>query len=137
MIAYCTLITTAVTSLQAFFEPEQAEPAPSGDARHPALLGRLPAARRGRLLHLCVRDHYVEVTTDKGTTMVLMRLSDAVRETAPIAGVQVHRSHWVARDAVRRSLREGGRLKIELETGIRVPVSRSFAGDAREAGLIG
>lgn len=102
----------------------------------PAILERLPLPQRGRLLHIAVSDHYVDVTTDKGTTLVLMRLSDAIRETAPIKGLQVHRSHWVALDAVRRSLRQGGKPMLELENGTLVPVSRTYLADARAAGLL-
>ena len=103
----------------------------------PALLDRLPRQQRGRLIHIAVSDHYVDVTTDKGTTLVLMRLSDAMRETAPVAGMQVHRSHWVALDAVRHGIRQGGKPVLELENGILVPVSRSFIEAVKAAGLLG
>jgi DNA-binding LytR/AlgR family response regulator len=99
------------------------------------LLARLPPAKRGRLLHLRVEDHYVEVTTDRGSALVLLRLSDAVAETAGVPGLQVHRSHWVALDAVARAGREGGRPALVLRTGTVVLVSRSFLPAARAAGL--
>lgn len=81
-------------------------------------------------------DHYVDVTTDQGHALVLTRLSDAMRETAPIQGLQVHRSHWVALDAVRRTTRQAGKPMLELENGTLVPVSRSFLPAARAAGLL-
>ena len=48
--------------------------------------------------------NYVEVWTERGTHLVLMRLSDAIRETAGENGLQIHRSHWVALGAVKRTL---------------------------------
>lgn len=102
----------------------------------PAILQRLPHAQRGKLLHLAVSDHYVDVVTDKGHALVLMRMADAMSETAPIAGLQVHRSHWVALDAVKRAIRQNGKPALELANGTMVPVSRSFATAARQAGLL-
>ena len=82
-----------------------------------------------------VEDHYVDIVTDKGKTLVLMRLADAIRETAPIAGLQIHRSHWVARDAVVKVHRSDGKLILELSNGLKLPVSRGYLPAAKEAGL--
>ena len=111
-------------------------PQPIAEPRMPDLLARLPLPKRGRLLHLEVTDHYVEVSTEKGKSLLLLRLSDAIRETAPVKGLQVHRSHWVALDAVRRSSRQAGKPVLELEDGAIVPVSRSFRDAAKAAGLL-
>jgi hypothetical protein len=108
----------------------------ASEPARPALIERLPLHQRGRLLHIAVSDHYVDVTTDKGTALVLTRLSDAIRETAPERGLQVHRSHWVALAAVRRGFRRDGKPMLELENGTQVPVSRSFVSAVREAGLL-
>ncbi len=135
---YCTLIASAVTVLGAVvmrLEPDV--PATVTMPVAPPLLERLPPAQRGRLIHIAVSDHYVDVTTDRGTSLVLMRLSDAIRETAPLAGMQVHRSHWVAIEAVRRSVRRDGKPMLELETGTLVPVSRTYLPAAKAAGLLG
>lgn len=94
----------------------------------PPLIDRLPHAVRGRLSHLSMQDHYVEVHTDKGSTLVLMRLADAIREVGDIPGVQIHRSHWVALDAVT------GRLR-KLADDVTLPVSRSYTDAVRRAGL--
>ena len=101
----------------------------------PALLERLPRPLRGPLWRISVADHYVEVTTDKGSSLVLMRLSDAIKEVAPTAGLQVHRSHWVALDAVRRGTRQNGRPALELVDGSVVPVSRTYLVAVRAAGF--
>lgn len=137
LLVYCTLISMAVTVLSAVLGARPAAAtAPVPKTADPVLLDRLPRPQRGRLLHIAVSDHYVDVTTDRGTTLVLMRLSDAIRETSPVAGLQVHRSHWVALDAVRRSLRQSGKPMLELENGTLVPVSRSYAPAAKASGLL-
>ena len=135
LLVYCPLIALGITVASAL----AATPAPIAEItpQTPTLLERLPRPLRGRLLHLAVADHYVDVTTERGHALVLIRLSDAMRETAPVQGLQVHRSHWVALDAVRRSTRQAGKPVLELENGTLVPVSRSFLPAVRAAGLLG
>lgn len=100
----------------------------------PALLDRLPPEKRGALVRLEVQDHYVLVVTTHGREMLLMRLSDAMRETAPAGGLQVHRSHWVANDGAGRMEREpgrNGRFFLLTADGARIPVSRAKVAAAR------
>ena len=109
---------------------------PSGEAeRPPPLLARLPLEKRGRLISLSVSDHYVDVVTTRGRSMVLIRLKDAIGETAPEPGIRIHRSHWVALAAVERVERRDGRLAIVTGAGEVLPVSRSYQADVRAAGL--
>ena len=111
-------------------------PAPPA-ATHAALLDRLPARSRGDLLHLRMQDHYVEVHTAAGSEMLLLRFRDALREVEDIDGLQVHRSHWVARAAVVGVERQrGGRIALRLVNGAKVPVSRSFAPAVKARGWI-
>jgi len=102
----------------------------------PPILSRLPLDRRGALVALSVQDHYVEVVTTRGRTLVLMRLSDAIGETAPTPGLQVHRSHWIATGQVRAARREGARAVLTMSDGQDIPVSRSRVAAVREAGLL-
>ncbi len=109
-------------------------PGPADEAR-PALLARLPVGCRGPLIALSAEDHYVAIRTERGRALVLMRLADAIREAAPTPGLQIHRSHWVALDAVQRVKRQDGRLAVTLRDGSVLPVSRGFAEAVRNAGL--
>ncbi len=108
---------------------------PAADAGAP-LLERLPAARRGRLLHLQMRDHYVEVHTDRGSDLVLLRFGDALKELGGTEGMQVHRSHWIARTALTKIVRRTGRTVAVLDNGAEVPVSRRYARALREANWV-
>lgn len=100
--------------------PEDPRPAP------PRLFARLPAAVQAPVISVSVRDHYVVVTTAAGQASVLMRFADAITELDGVAGMQVHRSHWVADAAVQGLERRGGRVFIALTGGREVPVSRSY-----------
>lgn len=102
----------------------------------PPILERLPIHLRGSLVALSVQDHYVEVATAKGKSLILMRLGDAIREVGGTRGVQVHRSHCVALEAVSRVNRAGGKVTVELSNGASVPVSRGYLPAAKEAGLV-
>lgn len=99
-------------------------------------LGRaLPRELSGPIVALRAEDHYLRVYTGSGEALIHYRFSDAVRELGD-AGVQVHRSWWVARDAVERVERTGDRQALILRGGVTAPVSRGFAVPARAAGLI-
>lgn len=119
-------------------EPAAMAPAPvsSPVPAPPAILERVPLPQRGRLVALIVEDHYVDIVTDKGKTLVLMRLADAIREAAPVPGLQIHRSHWVALDAVTRTSRSDGKVLLELSNGMKLPVSRGYLPAAKDAGLV-
>jgi len=94
--------------------------------RVPALLRRLPPAKRGRLLRLSAQDHYVEVITDRGHTLIAMRFRDAIAEAAAEPGLQCHRSHWVARHAISEAGRQDNRCGLKLACGTFIPVGRTF-----------
>ena len=100
------------------------------------LMLRLPPEKRGALQYLTMRDHYVEVVTVKGSELVLLRLADAIAEAGRGAGIQVHRSHWVALDAVQTVERLDGKSAIVTKTGARLPVSRTYMPALKEAGLL-
>lgn len=102
----------------------------------PALLDRLPLDRRGALVSLTVEDHYVRVRTTRGESMILMRLSDAIGETAPEPGLRVHRSHWVATRQVTAARRDGDRAILSMAHGGDIPVSRAHIPAIRDAGLL-
>ena len=97
------------------------------------LLSRLPIEKRGAVQYLTMQDHYVEVVTDKGNELLLLRLADAIVELAGVDGMQIHRSHWVALEAVAASRREGGKLLLTMKDGVELPVSRPYVKDVRAA----
>lgn len=96
-------------------------------SRPPPLLARLPPRLKGAKLYAVqAEDHYVRVCTAAGSDLVLMRFADALRELAGVEGAQVHRSWWVARDAVETAGRENGKPVLVLRDGRKVPISRGY-----------
>jgi DNA-binding LytR/AlgR family response regulator len=85
---------------------------------------------------LSVEDHYVRIRTTRGEDMVLMRLTDAIREAAPTPGLRVHRSHWVAIAGVANARRDGDRAILKMIAGGDIPASRSHIPALRQAGLL-
>ena len=55
-------------------------------------------------------------------------------ELEGIDGAQVHRSWWVARDAVEDVKRDGRNLRLVLPGGLEAPVSRARVVELKEAG---
>ena len=89
---------------------------------------RLPLPLRNlSVIALEAEDHYLRVHFVGGqSTLILMRLSDAIAELPADTGAQTHRSWWVAKDAIRRFSKADGRATLTLDGDIEAPVSRSF-----------
>ena len=97
------------------------------DSKPAAILARLPSKLRGaRLLAVQAEDHYIRLHTSAGSDLALLRFSDALAELRGLEGAQVHRSWWVARDAVESLRKENGKPFLLLRDGTKAPVSRTF-----------
>ena len=127
-------VTTIVLLRRRFgLETGPATPEPPS----PRLARRLSEPLQGAaILRLSGRDHSVEVVTDGGTETLRLRLSDAIDEMEPVAGLCTHRSHWVALAAIAGHERKGNRTWLRLVNGDRVPVTRTYAPRLEELGLI-
>jgi hypothetical protein len=101
-------------------------------------LSRLPSSLGRNLLALKAEDHYVRVYTDKGDTLVLCRINDAIAEVSAsgLEGLRVHRSWWVAVKAVQQADIQGRGLLLTLHNGLQVPVSQTYKEFVRRSGLI-
>jgi len=96
---------------------------------------RIPPALGRDLLALEMEDHYLRIHTAAGSDLILLRLRDALAELGSARGRQVHRSWWVAEGAV-QSVERGPRSILVLRNGLRVPVSKSFREQVKEAGWL-
>ncbi|MHA6287267.1 LytTR family DNA-binding domain-containing protein [Maricaulis sp. CAU 1757] len=112
------------------------EAAPAGEVGE-ALLDRLPAGFRGRPIDaLSAEDHYLRVFSCGDSTLIRMRLRDALLAVSAIDGAQTHRSWWVAREAVEAVRRDSGKPELVLKGGTVAPVSRTYAPRLRQAGWL-
>ncbi len=114
-----------------------AKPTTAAPATGPRLLERLPPGQRRAILALETEDHYVRVHSETGSSLILIRMRDAVAEMDGVEGMQVHRSWWVARRAVTGHQSDGRNLRLHLEGGLIVPVARGSVQAVQDAGLLG
>ena len=104
--------------------------------RHLALDQPVQATLAGPVLCLQMEDHYVRVHRPGGSTLELMPLQDAIARYGR-SGLQVHRSWWVAADAVVDADRDGRNWRLRLSNGLVVPVARNRIAAVRQRHLIG
>jgi hypothetical protein len=95
-----------------------------------------PIALAGPVLCLQMEDHYVRVHRGHGSTLELMPLQDAIARYGK-DGLQVHRSWWVAADAVVAAKRDGRNWRLHLINGQAVPVARNRVTAVRARQWIG
>lgn len=116
-----TLIFRAVSlvlSWERIRDGGQVERAPAVDGTVD-FQGKLPRELRGQpVLALSSEDHYLRVHTPRGEALIHMTMAEA-QGLLP-GGFQIHRSHWVAGEAIRKSSGD----KVELVTGLSLPLSR-------------
>lgn len=137
MFAITFTISLIMTALNYFIHwPGKVIPETPATAAHLSVEQNTPAKLAARLplqyqqleiIALEAEDHYLRVHFDDGaSTLILMRLSDAIAELPAALGAQTHRSWWVAKKTVRQMTKGDGRATLTLSTGVSAPVSRSF-----------
>lgn len=119
-LALCLLLS--VVRIFKFTPVGKTAPSPQ---QAPALHRVVPRLS-GSILWINAQEHYVKIVTTKETRTVLYRLSDLVKDLQAYPGMQVHRSHWIAFDAVEEIQKTGQGMKIRLSTGDVIPVSRTY-----------
>ena len=100
------------------------------------LLARARIAADG-LAGIEAEDHYCRVhRRDGGSELIHYRFGDALEEVAVLEGTQVHRGAWVAAAAVEGAARDGRKWRLRLAGGGSVPVSATYAAEARARGWL-
>lgn len=89
-----------------------------------------PPALGDEVLSVSADLHYLHVRIALGRATVLGSLT-AVETHFGNAGLRIHRSHWVARRAIRRVTRGANGWRCELLDGQRLPISRRRAAEVR------
>lgn len=139
---YVFVVTAAVFLIRRALpgiEPDgfQAPSEPTVEAGQPRLLKRLSPAISGDILRLSSRDHHVEVATTSGRETLRLRMADAIDEMEPVDGFCIHRSHWVARNAITGVERKNAhKAYFILSNGERLPISRTYRPKLEEMGLL-
>ena len=97
---------------------------------------RLPDHLLENALCLQMEDHHVRIHAHHRSWLQLATMREAIDQIDPTRGLQVHRSWWVARAAVRDVVEEGRTVRLRLANGIEVPVARSRIAALRSEGWL-
>lgn len=141
---FCVVAAVQLAIVFMLLRKSNAQPQPQHQSRPPlaqnkerpgafpaALLSRLPSRLGHEIVALEAEDHYLRVHTTLGSDLVLMRLSDAIAAIEPDLGLQVHRSWWVAQDAICEIIRSEQRFQLRLRNGLLAPVGRTYSAAVR------
>ncbi|WP_269585576.1 LytTR family DNA-binding domain-containing protein [Roseibium sp. Sym1] len=116
----------------------EVEPEPTDDPQVVPLLNRLPDnCRVGAVISISMQDHYAEVTTTTGASLLLIRLTDAIDLLEGYPGCRIHRSHWVARDFVSNVEKTGRRMIVRMKDGRELPVGATYVETVRQQFKLG
>lgn len=115
-----------VADTRAKVEKEDGPESPQPQSEPPARflqLAKIPCYED--VLYMSAELHYLNVVSKEGGNLVLYSLAQAIEEMPSGLGMQIHRSHWVAFDAVQRIEKNGRQGRLVLNSGIELPVSRN------------
>ncbi len=105
--------------------------------KQPAFIARLPVyIEVSEILAIKAEQHYIRVLTHEREYMVLYRFSDAVSQLDGDQGLQVHRSWWIARNAIQSMQQSAKKFIVVLSNGAEVPVSTPYQGLLKELARI-
>ncbi len=135
LFPYVAPTVIGISVLVGLLLPAKKDKAPAAvPAASTGLFSRLPPELGRDIIALQAQDHYVSVSTTKGSHLVLMRMSDAAEDLAGLAGMQVHRSWWVNLRHVSGYEKTGaGGMRLVLRNGDRAPVPRSRVAEVKQA----
>ncbi|WP_168199215.1 LytTR family DNA-binding domain-containing protein [Pseudorhodobacter turbinis] len=82
--------------------------------------------------HLKAEEHYVAIHLRDGQSLLARgRLVDAIAQLPENCGMQVHRSHWIAAEALAALHRHRSGWRLDLHNGHDVPVARNRQANVR------
>jgi hypothetical protein len=102
---------------------DKAEAGRYAEAARAEFISRLPESLGTNVIAISSDLHYLHVYTDLGHCMILGSLQQAA-ESMGDAGLRVHRSHWVARRAIVKIIKNGDQWYCLLSNGLKIPISR-------------
>ncbi|NOR62957.1 MAG: hypothetical protein GQ535_10745 [Rhodobacteraceae bacterium] len=84
------------------------------------------------LISASSQDHYIIVKIKDDETLIRARMSDLIMQLNCRNGIQPHRSHWVAREAVVGMDSVDGQKRLNLIDGTFIPVARGRTAAVQE-----
>jgi hypothetical protein len=102
---------------------DKAEAARHAESARAAFISRLPKALGTNVIAISSDLHYLHVYTDLGRCMILGSLQQAADSMGDL-GLRVHRTHWVARRAIVKIVKNGHQWYCLLSNDLKIPISR-------------
>ncbi len=102
----------------------------------PQFLSRLQKPIGTNIWALKAEQHYLRVYTELGEDLIHYGFNHAVQEMKSRDGMRVHRSYWIATDAVETVVKVQKSYALILKNKLRVPVSRTFKEQVESAGFM-
>lgn len=130
LLPYVLILSPAAALLSAALAGPQ--DAIQEHAPDPSWLDKLPPKLGRELVSLQAEDHYVRATTTQGEALIRGKLQDAA-DALGGTGIRIHRSWWVARDAVTALRFEAGAPVVVLHDGRTLPVGRTYRKSVKAA----
>lgn len=115
--------------------PERSAEADSEVQVDVPILLHLSPELRGPIRRVSANERQSLIYTEKGEASLRMRFADALIQLDGASGMQVHRSHWLAFDAIDNVRQDGRRYVAKLKCGGIVPVSPANIDGLLESGV--
>ena len=102
---------------------DKAEAGRYAESARAEFISRLPESLGTNVIAISSDLHYLHVYTDLGHCMILGSLQQAA-DCMGDTGLRVHRTHWVARRAIVKIVRNGQHWHCLLSNDLKIPISR-------------
>lgn len=89
-----------------------------------SLIASVPLDLGNDIIRMHAQDHYVEVVTTRGRSLLSEQFGECVDKLADLDGIHCHRSHWVRLVHVADIKKKGSAYACLLSNGEEVPISR-------------
>jgi len=104
--------------------PVELDPAMPKPVALRSLISSVPSDLGNDIIRMHAQDHYVEVVTTQGRSLLSEQFGECVDKLADLDGIHCHRSHWVRLAHVVDIKKKGSAYACFLSNGEEVPISR-------------
>jgi len=91
-----------------------------------AFFSNYPHLKGSRLRWITMEDHYARVVLDTSEVTLHITMRELEKQLEDYPGLRIHRSHWVAIDAIRNINRNGRTTEIDVGGCTRLPLGGNY-----------
>jgi len=129
VFVYVVLIGGVISyfSFMHSFSKAYARIVPTGiDFERIAFFSTYPELKGSPLLWITMEDHYARVVTEAREVTLHASMQNLERQLNGYPGMRVHRSHWVANDAMQSIDREGRKVMLRVDKNQKLPIGGKY-----------